>query len=236
MGKKLTRRQQQFLSQFLDVYRGMEGPVHYVTVAERLGIGRVTAYEMLRLLEEHGLVRAEYNSNPDQRGPGRPTVLFYPTQEASRLIDSLAGDSADFGDWQVVRERILQQLRGGKAGGYETLLSDLLVRIPEQRSPLIFVTEFITAMILALASVQEAPEVRILMERLRRIGFPGEIGLSALSGIGLVLSVLERISRRFSTLLLGQIGRYEEMLSRLSEENRLRLSDFARDVTKILTD
>jgi len=236
MRKTLTRRQLQFLGQFLDVYRGMDRSVHYVTLAERLGIGKITAYEMLRLLEEHGLVRAEYSMNPDQRGPGRPSVLFYPTREASRLIDNLAGDSTDLADWQLVRERILLQLREGKAGGYEALLSDLLVRIPEQRSPLIFLTELITAMILALAAVQEAPEVRLLMERLRHIGLPGEIGLSALSGIGLALSVFERISRRFSTLLLGQVGRYEDMLSRLSEENRLRLSDFARDVTRILTD
>ena len=71
MKKKLTHRQQQFLSQFLDIYREMEHSVHYVAVAERLGIGKVTTYEMLRLLEEKGLVRAEYQTNPDQHGPGR---------------------------------------------------------------------------------------------------------------------------------------------------------------------
>jgi len=235
MKKKLTRRQQQFLSQFLDVYRDLDGPVHYVTVAERLGIGKVTAYEMLRLLEDRGLVRSEYNTNPDQHGPGRPIVLFHPTGEARRVIHELAGDSADLEDWQAIKERILQQLREGRAGGYEELLSNLLSRIPERHSPLIFVTELITAMILTLANIQEAPEIRALMERLHRIGLPGEIGLSALSGIGLALSILERINRRFSTILLAQIGKYEGMLSQLSEENRLRLGHFAREVVSILS-
>ena len=235
MKKKLTHRQQQFLSQFLDIYREMDQPVHYVMVAERLGIGKVAAYEMLRLLEERGLVQAEYNSNPDQHSPGRPIVLFYPTQEARRVINELAGDPADLEDWQVIKDRILQQLREWKAGGYEDLISNLLARIPERHSPLIFVTELITAMILTLATIQEAPEMRALMERLRRIGLPQEIGFSALSGIGLALSVLERINRRFSTILLAQIGKYEDMLSQLSEENRLRLGEFAREVAHILS-
>jgi len=235
MKKKLTHRQQQFLSQFLDIYREMEQPVHYVAVAKRLGIGKVTAYEMLRLLEEKGLVRAEYQSNPNQHGPGRPTVVFYPTQEANRLLAELAGNLSDLEDWQVVKEHILEQLREGQAGGYEDLLSNLLLRIPERRSPLIYITELITAVILMLATIQEAPEIRSLMERLHRIGLPQEIGLSVLSGIGMLLSVLERKNRRSSTILLAQISQYEDALSQLSEESRRQLGEFAREVVQILS-
>ena len=181
MKKKLTHRQQQFLSQFLDIYRETDRPVHYVAIAERLRLGKVTVYEMLRLLEERGLVRAEYEMDSGSHGPGRPTVLFQPTEEARRVIHQLAGDSADLGDWQVVKEQILQKMREGKAGSYEELLSNLLARIPERRSPLIFVTELITAMILTLATIPDAPQVRAMLERLSRIGLPEEIGLSALN-------------------------------------------------------
>jgi hypothetical protein len=190
---------------------------------------------MLRLLEEKGLVRAEYQSNLDRRGPGRPTVFFYPTQEANRLLNELAGNRADLMDWQVAKERILQQLREGKAGGYEDLLLDLLLRIPERHSPLIFITELVTAVILMLTNIQEVPEARALMESLHRIGLPQEIGLSALSGIGLLLSVMERTNRRFSTILLTQIGRYEEILMQLSEESRRQLGEFAREAVQILS-
>lgn len=234
--KKLTYRQQQFLSQLLDIYWDTDKPVHYVAVAERLGIGNVTAYEMLRLLEERGLVRAEYHRDPDRRGPGRSMVLFSPTREASHLIDRLAGESADLEAWLAVKERILKQLREGKAGGYKVLLSDLQARIPKRHSPLIYATELITAMILTLASLQETPEAYKLMERLRRIGLPGEIGLNALGGISMGLSLLERVNRRLAALLLAQVGRYETMLSKLNEESRLRLSDFAREVATILAE
>ena len=235
MKKKLTHRQQQFLSQFLDIYREMEQSVHYVAVAERLGISKVTAYEMLRLLEEKGLVRAEYQSNPNQHGPGRPTVFFFPTQEANRLLTVLAGNLFDLEDWQVAKEHILQQLRKGKAAGYEDLLSNLLLRIPEKRSPLIFVTELITAVILMIATIKEAPEVHALLERLHRIGLPQEIGLNVLGGIGMLLSVLEHKNRRSSTILLTQISHYENTLSQLSEESRQQLSEFTREVVQILS-
>jgi len=235
MKKTLTHRQQQFLGQFLDIYREMEHSVHYVAVAERLGISKVTAYEMLRLLEEKGLVRAEYQSNTDQHGPGRPTVFFYPTHEANRLLTELAGNLSDLEDWQVAKEHILEQLRERQAGGYEDLLSNLLLRIPERRSPLIFVTELITAMMLMLATIQDAPEVRALMERLHRIGLPQEIGLSVLSGIGMLLSVLERKNRRSSTILLAQIRKYEDALSQLSEESRRLLGEFTREVVQIVS-
>ncbi|MBE9474625.1 MAG: hypothetical protein IMY85_07010, partial [Chloroflexi bacterium] len=135
MAIKLTRRQQQFLSQFLDFYHEVEQPIHYPDLAERLGIGKITAYEMLRLLEERGLVEAEYYLPPGNRGPGRSTVHFIPTSKAKQLLTELSGGSSDDDDWEEFKERILQQLREGQAAGYEDLISDLFVRIPDQSSP-----------------------------------------------------------------------------------------------------
>ena len=86
-----------------------------------------------------------------------------------------------------------------------------------------------------LAMIQEAPEIRALMERLHRIGLPQEIGLSVLSGIGMLLSVLERKNRRYSTILLTQISQYEDALLQLSEESRQQLSKFTREVVQILS-
>ena len=77
--KKLTRRQQQFLSKFLDLYNKERESLHYTALAEYVGVSKISAYEMLRLLEEHGLVEAEYELPADQRGPGRASVMYRPT-------------------------------------------------------------------------------------------------------------------------------------------------------------
>lgn len=234
MTKKLTRRQHQFLSQFLDMYQEIDKPIHYVELAKRLDIGKITAYEMLRLLEKRGLVEMDYHLSSGDRGPGRAIVLFQPTQVAIDLFTVLAGDVDDTENWELVKQRILQQLHEGKAGGYEALLHDLLVRIPERRSSMIFITEMITATLLAVASTQKAIENKGLVERLRQIGRPGEIGLSALAGISATLSLVENVQLDIATSLLEQSGRYQENLIEIGEEKRNKLSEFAREVTNIV--
>ena len=234
MAKKLTRRQHQFLSQFLDRYQENDKPIHYVALAKHLDIGKVTAYEMLRLLEKRGLVKSEFHLPSGDRGPGRSTVLFRPTQNATQLISQLSGGTADSEAWELAKVRILLQLHEGKVEGYESLLNDLLARTSERRSPLIFMTEMITAAILTVAAIQKEAEDKGLIDRLRRIGLPGEIGLSALAGISIALSIAENANLNLSTFLLEHSDKYQETLIQLSEEKRNQLSDFAREVTKIV--
>lgn len=234
MKKKLTYRQQQFLSQFLDVYREMKKPLPYAVVAERVGVNKVTAYEMLRLLEEAGLVGAEYEPTMEQHGPGRPAVLFLPTPEAARLMNSLSGKKEGVEDWEVEKNRILEQLKQGRVNGYEDLLSNLLDRIPDRRTPLIFLTELITSVILALLSLKESPEIKAIILRLEKIGLPQEVPLGVISGISVILSVMEKSNRNTATVLLSQMNRYEDTLAELSEEKRRQLSEFAREAVHIV--
>ena len=234
MTKKMTRRQKQFLGKFLDIYQESEEPIHYVELAKRLDIGKITAYEMLRLLETRDLVEAEFHLPPGNRGPGRSEVFFRPTKEATQLFERLSENSADTEEWEIVKQRILKELQNGKAGGYETLLNDLLVRIPEQRSPLIFMTEMVTTTILALTPIKKAVKDKGLLDRLSRIGFPGEVGLIALAGFGATLSLVEDVNLKLSTLLMEQSGKYQEIIAKLGEEKKKQLTAFTRDVIKIV--
>jgi hypothetical protein len=234
MTKKMTRRQKEFLGKFLDIYQESEEPIHYVALAKRLDIGKITSYEMLRLLETRSLVKAEYHLPPGNRGPGRSEVFFRPTKEATRLFERLSESTVDTEEWEIVKQRILKELQDGKVGGYEVLMNDLLVRIPEQRSPLIFMTEMVTTIILALTPIKKAVKDKGLLDRLSRIGLPGEVGLIALAGFGAALSLVEDVNLRLSTFLLEQSGKSQEMLAQLSEEKQKQLTDFTRDVIKIV--
>ncbi len=235
MAKRITYRQQQFLSQFLDIYREMKVPVHYITVAEKLGVGKITAYEMLRVLEDYGFLSTEYQTNPDQHGPGRSHVLFYPTKEAALFLENLAGGSADINDWQIMKEQILEKLRAGDVNGYGDLLNNLLVRSSEKKPALIFATEMITSIVLTLISLKEKPEIQNLLKQLRRVGFPHEIGLGVMSGITMFLSVLEDTNRHTASLLLSQISHYEDAISQLNKEKLGLLNSFTREIVQILS-
>ncbi len=232
---KLTGRQRMFLNNFLDLYWEAQEPLHYTAVAKRLGVGKITAYEMLRLLEEKGLVSSEYALPQGSRGPGRSTILFRPTEKAAALMADLAGEQWDEMSWERAKEQILQALRDGKGTGYEDLLEEILLRIPERKSPMLYLAEMITAVILGLYQIGGKTSTQSLFEKLRILGPAGELGLNAIGGLILGLSLVERANRRFTSILLSYTQKYQTYLEHLSAEKRRLLSDFAQEVVRILT-
>jgi len=232
--EKLTRRQQEFLGQFLDLYRKEHDALHYTEVAKRLGIGNVTAYEMLRLLERHGLVEAQYQLPTKPRGPGRAAVSFRPTPVGERLFAQLAVDNADSGEWETAKERILRQLESSKPEGYETLLAELLVRAPGQRSGLINAAETIATIIVTLCSLPERTKARGLLHQLEKLIGPGGLELGALAGLSMGLSIVDGVSRQVADLLLSCSEELQSTSLPLSAENRQRLATFTRETIQIV--
>jgi len=232
---KLTRRQREFLNAFLDLYRKASAPLHYSVVAKELGVGNASAYEMLRLLEEHGFVASTYALPREQRRVGRPAVLFYPTDKAASALAELAGGEWDEGEWELVKERILNALREGKGGSYEKLLDELLARIPERKSPLLYTTEMVTALVLTLYNLAEKTASTGPLRLLRRLSLPDEPGLDALAGLTMGLSLVERANRRLTSLLLSYIDGYQAHLKRLKPRHRRSLSSFMRELIRLLS-
>jgi DNA-binding MarR family transcriptional regulator len=222
------------LSTFLDLYREAQEPLHYTTVARQLEVSKITAYDMLRLLEERGLVQSEYVLRGKGQGAGRSSIVFRPTSQADALFAKLAGEDANHGEWEMVKTRTLEALRAGKGTDYEGLLEEILARLPQRQSSMLYATEMITAVILSLHQLREDASAAGLLDKLRALGLPGEAGLRALAGLALGLSFAERINRRLISLLLSYTGRYQEIISRLSAENLQRLSSFAGEVIKIV--
>ena len=224
---KLTGRQRQFLNKFLDLYREARQPLHYSAVAAHLGVSPMTAYDMLRLLEERELVASEYVL-PEQ-GPGRSTIVFRPTEKATASMAQLAGKGWDQEEWEGVKERILQALREGRGTNYQDLLEEILLRIPGRKSPMLYGAEMITAVLLHLHQLKEEARGSSLLESLRALGLPND-----LAGLTLGLSFVERANRRITSLLLSYSRKYQEYLAKLSAESKQRLSDFAQEVMKIV--
>jgi DNA-binding PadR family transcriptional regulator len=232
--EKLTRRQRQFLSKVLDLYDQDREPLHYTALAEHLGVNKISAYEMLRLLEEHGLVETEYQLPDGLRGPGRASVVFRPTPLAAEVLGRLTGEHVNQQEWEAIKEHILEQLEAGKVENYGGLLEELLARTPDQRSLVIYAAEMITAIILGLESLRNTAEAHGLRDRLKEVGKVGELGLNVFAGLGMGLSVAERLNRRLAGFLLVQAARFQSALSQLSDENRRRLTEFTQEVMHIV--
>jgi len=223
---ELTGRQRSFLNQFLDLYRETQGPLHYTAVAQRLGVSKITAYDMLRLLEERGLVQSEYVLRGKGRGAGRSSIVFRCTPQADALFAQLASEPGDLAKWEAVKTRTLETLQAEERD-YQRLLEQILVRLPSRQSPMLYATEMITAVILSLQQFRGGASTTGLFDKLRSLGLPGEVGLGALGGLALGLSFVERANRRLIERLLSYVGRYQEIIANLSAENKRRLASFA---------
>ncbi len=227
---KLTRRQKDFLEKFLDLYSEARRPLHYTYIAKQLGVRPLTAYDMLRLLEDRGLVESEFVV---KEGRGRSSVVFYPSHKAREVLAELAGEVWEGGEWETVKAHILSALEEGKGSDYHDLLDDLVLRLEEPTTPMIYATRMITAILLALHQLKEGRRQEIL-QHLQAIGFSEEVGLYALSGLTMGLTLAERINRQIVSRLLKATAKYQSHLTRLSSANRRRLSEFTQEVLRII--
>jgi predicted ArsR family transcriptional regulator len=231
---QLTRRQQEFLKTLIDLHQQKGEAIHYTLVAERLGVGRVTAYEMLRLLEKRGLTMREFQRSEDERGPGRSPVSFRPTAQAETALEEQSTSGRISDEWFKVKAQIIEKLKMDDGRSREDFLKELLDRLPTHRSPDVYLAEMVTALVLGLHSLREFAEARRLRSMLGRIGLPGELDLGAIPGLSAGLSLVERFNKQISSVLLKQAKHYQTLLSELSAEKQRLLAEFTREVVKIL--
>jgi hypothetical protein len=232
---RLTRRQKEFLSALLELHGREKQAVHYTSLARHLGVGNATAYEMLRLLEEKGFVAADYQRSSKLRGPGRASVVFFPTPEADLALGEVSLSEKSRREWEGIKQRMLGKLEAVKTAGHELVMEELLSRLPRQRSATAYMAEMATAILVGLHAMREQIEARGLRGILQSIGLPGERGLSALAGLGIGLSMAERFNAHVKESFLEQVQRYQSRLSELSAENRRRLAQFTQEVLEYLS-
>ena len=149
-------------------------------------------------------------------------------------MSRLAGEAWETEEWDEVKQRILQALHEGKGTGYEDLLNEILLRIPQRKSPMLYTAEVITAVILHVYQLRGETGTNRLFRTLKSLGLPGELGLNALTGLTLGLTLVERANRRFTTMILSYAAKYDEDLTKLSAENRRSLADFVREVLETI--
>jgi energy-coupling factor transport system substrate-specific component len=226
----MTERQKAFLEQFWELYREAKAPIHYSVVAEKLRISNISAYDMLRLLKRKGMVASQYLLPKKQRGPGRSTVVFYPTPSAKALFRSPAAEEGERREWEDLRDKILHGLRRRK-DGYDEMLDELVSRIPDRQSPMLHSTEVMTAIVLQVCQLGGEARARLLQE-VRKLMVAGESGLSALAGLPLGLMLADGADQSLTARLLSHVERYQEDLSRLSAESKKALSEFFLEVVK----
>ncbi|MFQ5854520.1 MAG: LexA family protein [Anaerolineae bacterium] len=213
--RTLTPRQQEFLDQVVELYQTTGEPVHYSAVAERLGVGNSTAYEMLRVLQSKGYLSADYVLG-ESSGPGRSAVVFTPK---SHGVDT---------EWEQVRSRILTSLGTDEVSDQE-LLNEILSRLPSSISPLAYCAQVMTALLLNVrGEIRSRLGEHELIQALLANSLPDTPSLNLLPGFALGLSFRERANRELRGRLVEYTQEYQRRLGRLDARGRALLQEFLR--------
>lgn len=221
---KLTRRQGEFIENLIDLSQELDGPIHYSVLAERLGVSPFTAYDMLRLLEEKGLVSSEYQVAKGKSGPGRAERLFFPLRQHNQeLADRFGAISSSEGEW---KQFILDRIRQGNAPEKE-FADELLARIPPDGPEYIrYCLEVM--MVLALRLRRHAGQREFITYLSDILPHDGEVSpahLCLLGGFAFGFIAKEDRDREWSQTLLKHILQYQEIVRRLTPKECRHLAD-----------
>ena len=237
---QLTHRQEDFITKFTELFREMDCPIHYSTVAERLGVSDISAYDMLRLLEEKGLVYSQYELAEGKSGPGRSRIVFLPTPRARRQMKMASLAENVMGEmWEGLKVRAFEKMKKeSEIQGY-LLVQDLLGQLPSDgNGSLKDCVEIMT--ILALHLRRRAGR-KLLLDFLPKILASSEdasrANLDLLGGFALGILVDETAEgREWSDELLQHVQRYQSLVSDMEPQTRKELAEHILIVFETLSE
>jgi hypothetical protein len=233
---KLTSRQQVFFDKLLELYQEHKGPVHYSDVADRLGVNRFSAYDMLKVLEEKGFASSSYALAAGHSGPGRSMVVFAPAWPGTGVLAGGPEDARYGEEWHRLRVYVLNKLKQAREANPREALGDLLARLPEASAPLTFCTTMIGALLLNMQRVRTRAGGLSPFRVLATLGTHDVAELETLAGlsVGVALSEDDEVNRTLTRRLIDYIHGYQANLSRLTEEGRAALVRFLEEALSAL--
>ena len=223
---KLTPRQQMFLDNLFDLYDELKGPVHYSIVAEKLGVNKFSAYDMLKVLEDKGVAASSYVLSTNQTGPGRSQVVFYPTNKAAQFLTQLRDEVFNGGDWQAVKKRILNQLQDARQRNSADALREAFAKLPDPKNSLNYCAQMISIQLLNIERLRATN----LLPALDTLKGQGQVGLGALAGLSLASALTnDSDDTTLTEKLLAHSKRFQKQLTEMSDESIIQLSAFLND-------
>jgi hypothetical protein len=225
---KLTRRQEEFIVNLIELNRELDGPIHYSILAERLGVSPFTAYDMLCVLEEKGKVSSEYQLAAGKSGPGRAERLFFPVlavaereTRPAQKVETAVLDEAGL-------KRLLMEETGCGRIPNKDEAEELLARIPpESPGNTGYCAEVMTVVALRLRERAGQEKLIATMPQLLATGDKfARTNLALLGGFAFGLLVQEESGDgEWSQMLLEHVRQYQALVMGMTADEIAQLAD-----------
>ncbi len=239
---KITTRQKEFLKILIDLYKQKASPIHYSEVAQKLGVSKWTAYDMLKLLRKEGFLEVEYlipeSDNYKWGKLGRSTITFFPTKKGYAISNlperKLPIKIAEF---DKLKNNIIQKFEEIK-GKFN--LKDLFKEALQSKSPLIFCACVLLILILLIKKITEGiAEIQLLSQVIPADATNTYIELALTVFVGMCFGVLTKYINNIPKYITGPnnsldeymdyIQTYNQYVSKMDKEEQKSLLDFLRE-------
>ena len=239
---KITTRQKEFLQTLIDLYQQKGSPIHYSEVAQKLGVSKWTAYDMLQLLHKEGLLEVEYlipeSDNYKWGKLGRSTITFFPTKKGYTVSNlSQRNLPAKTSELNKLKKEIIQKFEEIK-GKFN--LKDLFKEALQTKSPLIFCACVLLILILLIKKITEGiAEIKLLSQVIPPDATNTYIELALIVFVGMCFGVLTKYINNIPKYVTGSnnnldeyavyIQTYNQYVSQMDEKEQKSLLDFLRE-------
>lgn len=230
---ELTRRQEEFVQKLMELSKEWDGPIHYSLLAERLGVSPFTAYDMLCLLEEKGMVTSEYQRAEGASGPGRAARLFYPamsiTERREHIKDELQLSDVDEDE---LSQFVLEKFRQDDLPNRD-LARELMARIPpEGPGNIRYCVEVMTVVAIRLRErIGQHTLLTYLPQLLAGDDPSSQANLTLLGGLAFGLLVQEETTdHEWSQMLLEHAQHYQSLVNQMTAEECESLAEALTNV------
>ena len=225
---RVTRRRMDFLQKIKQIYEATNLPVHYVRVAEMLGVSKWSAYEMLKTLEKEGFLASQYEVNQGKKFPGRAMVLFTLTRLADAVLSGKTlEEKVPLKEWQQAKERLMKQCEGLKKNNPREANEQLMAELPGLERPLIFSAYMI---VLLIAQLQTLSEKSLgLVKNVVLGATKAETGLAMFAGaaVGSMLKTATQLP--LLSQIVSHLDRFQDNLAKLNQFEQALLMDFLEE-------
>ena len=239
---KITTRQKEFLKVLINLYKQKASPVHYSEVAQKLGVSKWTAYDMLKLLRRKGFLEVEYlipeSDNYKWGKLGRSTITFFPTKKGY-AISNLPRRKlpTKIAELNKLKNDIIQKFEEIK-GKFN--LKDLFKEAMQAKSPLIFCACVLLILILLIKKITEGiAEIQLLSQVIPADATNTYIELALTVFVGMCFGVLTKYINKIPKYVTGPnnsldeyagyIQTYNQYVSQMDKKEQKSLLDFLRE-------
>ena len=220
---KITKRQKEFLKILINLYQEKASPIHYSEVAQKIGVSKWTAYDMLQLLSKEGFLEVEYQIPESDHHRweklGRSTVTFFPTKKGYAISNlSQRNLPIKTAELNKLKKDIIQKFVEIK-GKFN--LKELFKEILQTKSPLIFCACILLILILLIKKItQGIAEIQLLSQVIPPNATNTYIELALTVFVGICFGVLTKYINNIPKYVTGPVNNIEEYIGYIQTYNQ----------------